>query len=82
MAYLVGKERHTALAKIKHLPVLTVSNAPDFLEAGGIIRFDVSDFVEMHINLDQARAASLSIQTKMLEVSNDVIVDGKVHKVR
>ena len=36
----------------------------------------------MSINLDRARAASLSIQTKMLEVSNNVIENGKVHKVR
>ena len=82
VAYKVSMNRRAALAALDDLPVLTVSNAPGFLQEGGIIRFDVKDFVAMSVNLDQARAASLSIQTKMLEVSNDVIENGKVHKVR
>ena len=82
VAYKVSMSRRAVLAELDDLPVLTVSNAPGFLKEGGIIRFDVKDFVAMSVNLDKARAASLSIQTKMLEVSNDVIENGKVHKVR
>ncbi|MGD8913193.1 MAG: YfiR family protein [Candidatus Thiodiazotropha sp.] len=82
MAYKVSMSRRAALAELKNLPVLTVSNAPGFLEEGGIIRFDVRDYVEMSINLDHAHAASLSVPTKMLEVSRKVIVDGKVRKTR
>lgn len=82
VAYKVSMNRRAALAELDDLPVLTVSNAPGFLQEGGIIRFDVKDFVAMSVNLDRARAASLSIQTKMLEVSDDVIENGKVHKVR
>jgi hypothetical protein len=82
VAYKVSTNRRAALAELDDLPVLTVSNAPEFLQEGGIIRFDVKDYVTMSVNLDQARSASLSIQTKMLEVSNDIIENGKVHKVR
>ena len=82
MAYELSASRRAALAKLKDQPVLTVSNAPGFLQEGGIIRFDVSDYVRISVNLDQARAASLEIQTKMLEVSYDVVENGKVRKVR
>jgi hypothetical protein len=82
LAFMVSMSRRAALAELKNLPVLTVSNAPSFLEEGGIIRFDVRKYVEMSINLDHAHAASLSVQTKMLEVSRNVIVNGKVRKMR
>jgi hypothetical protein len=82
MAYKISMSRRSALAEIKDLPVLTVSNEAGFLEEGGMIRFDVTDHVEMSINLDHAHAASLLIQTKMLEVSRSVIVNGKVRKTR
>jgi hypothetical protein len=82
LAYELSASRRAALAKLKDQPVLTVSNAPGFLQEGGIIRFDVTDYVHMSVNLDQARAASLVIQTKMLEVSDDVLENGKVRKVR
>jgi hypothetical protein len=82
VAYKVSMSRRAALAELKDQPVLTVSNAPGFLEEGGMIRFDVKQHVEMSINLDHARAASLSVQTKMLEVSRNVIVNGQVRKTR
>ena len=47
------------------------------MQEGGIIRFQVGDRVEMSINLDQARAVSLLIQTKMLEVSIEVLENGE-----
>lgn len=82
VAYEVSASRRAALAKLKDQPVLTVSNAPGFLQEGGIIQFEVTDYVKMSVNLDHARAASLLIQTKMLEVSTAVIEDGKVHRLR
>jgi hypothetical protein len=80
VAYKVSANRRAALSSLQGLPVLTVSNAPDFLQEGGIIRFDVTDYVELSVNLDQARAASLSVQTKVLEVSRAVIENGTVHR--
>jgi hypothetical protein len=82
VAYEVSAKRRAALAALKYKPVLTVSNAPGFLQEGGIIRFQVTDYVEMGVNLDQARSASLKIQIKMLEVSSYVVEDGVVRKVR
>lgn len=82
VAFQKSMSRRAALAELNDLPVLTVSNAPDFLYEGGIIRFEVRDYVEMSVNLDHARAASLSIQTKMLEVSRNVISNGMLHKAR
>jgi hypothetical protein len=80
VAYKVSANRRAALSRLKGQPVLTVSNAPNFLQEGGIIRFDVTDYVELSVNLDQARAASLTIQTKVLEVSRAVIQNGEVYR--
>ena len=82
IAYKDAVKRRAALAELKKLPVLTVSDAPDFLQEGGIIQFQVGDRVEMSINLDQARSVSLVIQTKMLEVSRDVVENGVVKNWR
>jgi hypothetical protein len=82
IAYEVSASRRAVLSKLRGRPVLTVSNAPGFLREGGIIRFDVADYVRINVNLDQARAAELAIQTKMLEVSKDIIENGKLRKVR
>lgn len=75
-------ERRTTLAALKSRPVLTVGDARDFLSEGGMIRFQVGERVEMSINLDRARSASLLIQTKMLEVSYQVLEDGTLHTLR
>ena len=82
VAYQISMSRRAALAELKNLPILTVSDAPEFLQEGGIIRFDISDYVQININLDQARSASLNIQTKMLEVSNEVVENGVLRKLR
>lgn len=82
VAYKDAAKRRAVLEELGRLPVLTVSDAPDFLREGGIIQFQVGDRVEMHINLDQSRSASLTIQTKMLEVARDVVENGAVKKWR
>lgn len=75
-------ERRAVLGELKDKPVLTVGTNADFLGEGGIIRFRVNNRVHMSINLDQARAVSLKIQTKMLEVADQVIENGTVHTLR
>lgn len=82
VAYKASASRRAALAELKRRPVLTVGDAPGFLQEGGVIRFQVTDYVEMSINLDQARAASLTIQTGMLEVSSSVLENGVVRRMR
>jgi hypothetical protein len=76
IAYKDAAKRRAALAALDGKPVLTVGDAPGFLQEGGVILFEVDDHVSMSINLDRARAASLTIQTKMLEVSKQVIENG------
>jgi hypothetical protein len=82
IAYKDAAKRRAALAELKKSPVLTVGDAPDFLQEGGIIQFQIEDRVEMSINLDQARSVSLAIQTKMLEVSRNVVENGVVKNWR
>jgi len=82
VAYQDAARRRAALTGLKNRPVLTVADAPGFLREGGIIRFQVGDYVEMSINLDQARSASLKIQTKMLEVTREVLENGVVRSRR
>jgi hypothetical protein len=82
VAYKDAAKRRAALAGLKNRPVLTVGDAPGFLREGGIIRFQVSDRVEMGVNLDQARSVSLKIQTKMLEVTHEVVENGTLRRRR
>jgi len=82
VAYQDAGKRRAVLSALKNLPVLTVSDAPEFLQEGGIIQFHVGDRVEMSINLDQSRSALLTIQTKMLEVSREVVDNGEVKRWR
>lgn len=82
VAYKDAAKRRAVLNQLKDRPVLTVGDAPDFLREGGIIRFQVTDRVEMSINLDQARAVSLTIPTKLLEVSHRVLRNGVESKLR
>ncbi|WP_150047077.1 MULTISPECIES: YfiR family protein [Methylomonas] len=74
--------RRAILAETRGMPILTAGDADTFLDEGGIIRFNVRDRIGMSVNLDQARSVSLKIQTKMLEVSNDVLVNGAFIRVR
>jgi hypothetical protein len=82
IAYSDARRRLAALNALKDKPVLTVSEAADFLNEGGVIRFQVDDRVSMSVNLDQARLSRLQIQTKMLEVSREVLENGVVRRMR
>jgi hypothetical protein len=82
VAYKGGAKRRAALSELKNRPVLTVGDAPGFLREGGIIQFQVEDYVKISVNLDQARSASLKIHTKMLEVTHEVLENGVVRKQR
>ena len=82
VAYQDAAKRRAALALLAKRPVLTVGDTAAFLREGGIIRFQVSDRVEMSVNLDQSRSVSLKIQAKMLEVSHEVVENGVVRRLR
>lgn len=82
VAHRSSTSRRTILAELQNQPVLTVGDAPEFLQEGGIIRFQVSDRVEFGVNLDRARSASLKIQTRMLEVAHEVVENGVARRRR
>jgi hypothetical protein len=82
IAFEDSRKRRATLAELKDKPVLTVGDGADTLKDGGIIRFELSDRIQMSVNLDQARAATLSIPTEMLEVSTEVLEHGVVRRMR
>jgi len=82
VGYENSVKRRAILNELRSKPVLTVGDAPQFLDEGGIIRLTAGERIEMSINLDQARAASLAIPAKMLEVSRDVLENGTMRKLR
>jgi hypothetical protein len=82
IAYREAPRRRAALAALKDQPALTVGEAREFLSEGGMIRFQVGERVEIAINLDRTRAASLAVQTKMLEVSSEVLENGNLRALR
>ena len=82
IAHKDATKRRAILGELKGKPALTVGDAPEFLREGGVIRFQVDDRVRISINLDQSRAVSLAIQTRMLEVSQEITENGVVRKVR
>ena len=58
---------------LKEQPVLTVSDATDFTEKGGIIQFELVDNkVRFRINVDAARTAGLTISSKLLSLAINV----------
>ena len=63
-------------------PVLTVGDAPTFLQEGGIIRFHVSDRVGISVNLDRANLVAVKIPANVLEVSQEVVENGVVRRLR
>lgn len=77
-----GARHRAALELLRRMPVLTVGQSPEFLAQGGIIRLTAGERIEMSVNLDQARAASLTIPTKMLEVAHEVVDQGVTRRWR
>jgi hypothetical protein len=82
VGYASSALRRAALAEFRRQPVLTVGDAPEFLDEGGIVRLLARERIEMSINLDQARAVSLAIPAKMLEVSRQVLENGMLRSAR
>jgi hypothetical protein len=75
--------RLTALARYRGKPVLTIGGAPEFLKEGGMIRFrSVGQTLRMDLDLGEARAAQLAIDTKMIEVAYEVLENGRSIKRR
>jgi len=74
------KQVKQSLAMLAARPVLTVSEADDFLELGGIVELHQGPTVRFSIDLDNARAAGLKIPAGMLEVAAKVVENGRTIK--
>jgi len=62
------------LAQLKNKPVLTVSDAEDFITRGGIIGFVMAnDTVKFEVNTKAAAAAGIRIEATMLETALRVL---------
>jgi hypothetical protein len=62
------------LAAAEGKPILTVSDAPDFLAHGGMIQFvQVEDHVRFSVNLDACSRHSVALSSELLKVAVAVI---------
>lgn len=62
-----GGQLHQILAALDHRSILTVSELNDSAERGGMIQFTTeSNHIRLRINVDAARAAGLTISSKLL----------------
>lgn len=69
---------HRALASLENRSVLTVGDAGDFSKQGGMIRFAVEqDKTKLFINVEAAKAAGLTISSKLLRAAQIVTADGR-----
>ena len=63
------KER-AVLAQASHKNILTVSDADDFIKAGGMLQFYKEDNrVKIEIKLEAVKAAQIDISSKLLQVA-------------
>lgn len=62
-------KREQVLTGLKGRNILTVSDAPGFMEQGGMIRFFTKkDKINLQVNLEAAKAANLVISSKLLRL--------------
>ena len=75
--YIGGSEAshlNKDLSILNHLPILTVSDLPDFLDQGGTIQFVLEDRrVRFVVNLDAARKCGLVLSSQLLKVAEKVV---------
>lgn len=68
------KEYGGALAGIARLSVLTISDSPDFIAAGGMIGLKQSDGrIRFDINLGSVRRAGLNLSSNLLKLADEVL---------
>jgi hypothetical protein len=61
------------LTAVRHLPVLTVGDAPGFLEQGGAVRFLLEDGrVRFDVDMSAVERAGLTLTSKLLRVARRV----------
>jgi hypothetical protein len=65
-----SKQREQVVTLLKGRNILMVSDAPGFLNQGGMVRFFTgSNKIKLQINLEAAKAANLSFSSKLLRLA-------------
>jgi hypothetical protein len=63
----------SVLRSLKNKNILTVSNAADFTNQGGMIRFfNEDEKIKLEINLNAVKASNITISSKLLQLSEIV----------
>lgn len=66
------------ITQLKGRHILTVSESPNFIKQGGIVRFYTKDNkIQLQINPEAAKAANLTISSKLLRLAEIVIPSTK-----
>lgn len=77
LVYFSSREQHFIndyLFNIGKMPILTISDSPDFIELGGIIEITrLGNVVRFKVNLNAAGKAELSLSAKLSELAIKVI---------
>ena len=64
-----ANKKEQIIAKMKGRNVLTVSDSPDFMQRGGMIRFfRKQDKIKLEVNLEAAKTSNLVISSKLLRL--------------
>ena len=67
------KKLVTALESLAKLPVLTISDSTEFIEAGGMIALkETAGRIRFDINLESARRAGLTLSSQLLKLADKV----------
>lgn len=62
------------LARVRTLPIATVSDLPDFLNRGGVIQFVLKDDrVRFVVNMTAAKRAGVGISSQLLKVAANIV---------
>jgi hypothetical protein len=84
--YVDGSETRrfkSVLNSVRRMPVVTVSDAGDFLDQGGMIQFVlVNDHVRFAVNLVAAREAGIQLSAELLKAATKVTGPGVAKEPR
>jgi hypothetical protein len=73
----VSSSDTTSITEIHQLPILTVSDADDFMKRGGMIRlFMQNNKIRVQINVAMVKDAKLNISSKLLRLA-EIYIDKK-----
>jgi hypothetical protein len=74
LVYISGKGSHDALLKTRNKAILTISDAPDFVDRGGMIGL-VKDGrrIRFDVNLKRSKDSELQISSKLLQLARRVL---------